>query len=136
MISVIHHTVKHSMELWADIEGYEGRYQISTLGRVKSVARSVPAPQGRMKPLPEIIMRQFVHYKGYMTVWLRRENMSSKHFIHRLVAVHFIPNPDGKPIVNHKDRDKRHNSIHNLEWNTDVENQQHWRALQQANEPF
>lgn len=127
-------------EIWKDIAGYEGRYQISTHGRVRSMARCWQTPDSKIC-LPESIMTLHFHYRGYMDIKLRRPPKEHKnHFIHRLMAQAFLPNPENKPIVNHKDRDKQHNCINgcayptckkegNLEWATGSENVQHYVAL-------
>lgn len=123
------------LEEWKDVASYEGRYQISNHGRVKSVARVCVGPKGIERPLPEIVMRKQPHFKGYHVVYLRRgEVKHKKFFVHRLVGEHFIPNPDKKPIVNHKDFDKTHNHIRNLEWASERENTQHY--YDNKDEPF
>lgn len=105
------------VEIWKKIEQYE-EYEISTHGRVRSFKNGV-----------ELVMSQSVHYKGYRTLYLYKEGIRKKFFIHRLVAVAFIPNPEDKPIVNHKDLDKGNNLLANLEWVDESQNQMHWREL-------
>lgn len=112
--------------LWRDVEGYEGRYQISSVGQIKSIARVVPGPNGREVQVRERILKHCYHYKGYPVVYLSKENEQEKCFVHRLVAKAFIPNPDAKPIVNHKDLDKQHCEVSNLEWVTEKENTNHY----------
>lgn len=102
-----------SMEIYRDIEGYEGKYQITSWGRVYSVDK-------------EKFLRQEETEKGYLRVDLFDDYGKRKHHkVHRLVAMAFIPNPDNKPQVNHKDGNKKNNSITNLEWVTDEENKEH-----------
>ena len=101
-------------ELFVDIEGYEGLYQISNLGNVKSF-KSV-SKNKILKP---------VYRKGYATVTLRKNRMSKLQSIHRLMATAFIPNPDNLSDVNHKDGNKLNNSLDNLEWCTHLENMKH-----------
>ena len=104
-----------SLERFKPVEGYEN-YEISTWGRVFNT------DTGKFL-IPE------VHDKGYLRVGLRK-NKQRRHFkIHRLVAMAFIPNPDGKPHVNHIDGNNQNNSITNLEWVTDAENKAKARAL-------
>lgn len=101
------------VEQWKKIIGYEGLYEISNHGRVKSLQNKEP-----------LIMKQSTHYKGHKTLYLQiggRKNRK-KFFVHRLVACAFIPNPENKPLVNHKDEVKANNIHTNLEWMTDGEN--------------
>lgn len=86
-------------EVWKDIKGYEGLYQISNTGKVKGLKRN--------KVLKPILQRS-----GYYYVDLQRK----RRLVHRLVAEAFIDNPDNLPEVNHKDEDKVNNSVENLEW--------------------
>lgn len=92
-------------EIWKDIEGYEGCYQVSNLGRVKSLM------YGKEK-----ILKAQVVTNGYLAVSLCKEGKIKKHTIHRLVAKAFIENPDNLPQVNHRDENKTNNTIQNLEW--------------------
>lgn len=103
------------MEIWRDIEGYEGLYQVSSWGRVRIVF---------CNDLYKILNPETTK-KGYLRVDLYN-GPSRKHFkVHRLVAKAFIPNPKNKPQVNHKDGNKKNNSVTNLEWVTDAENKKH-----------
>lgn len=99
-------------EVWKDIEGYEGLYQISNLGRVKRVTTGRILKGGKDKD-------------GYLMVKLYKNNIRSNKKIHRLVAEAFIPNPENKPQVNHADENKTNNSLDNLEWMTAKENINH-----------
>ncbi len=114
------------MEEWRDIIGYEGRYQVSNKGRVRSVAR-VHTAGCAPRPISERVLALQDHYRGYRFVVIRIGMKRYKHFIHRLVAVAFIPNPEAKPYVNHIDRVKSNNDLSNLEWVTEKENTYHWR---------
>ena len=97
-------------EVWLQINGFEN-YQISNLGQVKSI-----------KFAKERILKLQTHSKkGYQVVTLNNTTLS----IHRLVAFHFIPNPENKPEVNHKDKIKNNNHVDNLEWCTHLENSWH-----------
>lgn len=91
-------------EIWKDCKGYEGRYQISNLGRIWSV-------------LSQKYLSTWLDSWGYPTVQLSAANGKRKtEKVHRLVALAFIPNPDGLPQVNHKNEDKADNRVENLEW--------------------
>ena len=91
-------------EIWKDIEGYEG-YQVSNMGRVRSFK------YGKVR-----ILKPVANKNGYLKVQLYKNNSLKTIFIHRLVAMAFIPNPNNLPQVNHKDEDKTNNIVSNLEW--------------------
>ena len=99
-------------EIWKDIEGYEGLYQVSNLGRVKSLERIDRL--GRLKP--GVILRPKVERGGYLLVGLHKEGKQKMFLVHRLVAHAFIPNPEGLPEINHRDEDKTNNLVDNLEY--------------------
>lgn len=108
------------MELWKDIEGFEGYYQISNKGNVRSVNRfdGVHDRQGSL-------IKPNLKQNGYLQVGLRKHGKRKWFGVHRLVAIHFIENPDNKPQVNHIDGNKLNNTTENLEWVTGKENQNH-----------
>ena len=113
------------MEVWKDIEGYEGLYEVSNLGRVKSLPRIVKNRYG-YRTTPEKILAPLVSV--YQTVALN--NCGTKiSSIHRIVAKTFIPNPLNKSCVNHIDCNPLNNNVSNLEWVTYLENQMHSRRL-------
>lgn len=112
------------IEVWKDISGYEGVYQVSNLGRVKSLARTRNGRWGNKLPVPEIILKQKKNRGGYMCVHLRT-NKESHPTVHRLVAIAFIENPENKQTVNHLDGCKTNNIVENLEWATISENTKH-----------
>ena len=95
-------------ETWKDIKGYEGLYQISNLGRVKSLKRNGTIKQDR-------ILKQYIDKYGYCYVGLRNKNIK-KFKIHRLVAESFIQNRCNLAQINHKDENKKNNKVENLEW--------------------
>ena len=101
------------MEIWKDIEGYEGLYQVSSWGRVKSTYRGGRVLKGRKTKT------------GYLRINLCKNRNVKEYLVHRLVAQAFIPNPQNKPQVNHIDEDKENNHVNNLEWCTAKENVNH-----------
>ena len=105
-------------EQWMDIVGYDGLYQVSSLGRVRSTDRIVHYANGRSAHYRERIMKQKTNYRGYCLVGLNKNNKQRYYSVHRLVAAAFIPNPHGYAEVNHVDEDKLNNCAGNLEWCT------------------
>ena len=101
------------MEEWKDIIGYEGIYQISNKGRVKSLNRI----DSRGHKVNEKILRPGKR-NNYLHVRLCKDGKFKDYKIHRLVAQAFLPNPDNLPVVNHKDENKLNNNVENLEWCT------------------
>lgn len=120
-------------EEWRDIAGYEGLYQISNLGRVKSLKREVNIKLLNVgwakREVPELIRKQIIYKNGYAGVQLHKQQRLHLSLIHRLVAKAFIPNPDNKPEVNHKNGNKLDNRVENLEWVTRAENDKHSRKI-------
>lgn len=102
-------------EIWKPIEGYEGLYEISTWGRVKSLARDTITATGTPYKRPERIMKPSCS-RGYYVVTLTHDMVQRTVTVHRLVALAFIPNPKGYPMINHKDENKKNNYVENLEW--------------------
>lgn len=108
-------------EIWKDIPGYEEKYQVSNLGRVKTLKHKYKQHRG-IRIVNEKILKPSLANNGYYRVSLGRNNQK---LIHRLVAKAFIPNPKNKRTINHKDGNKLNNNIKNLEWNTHQENNLH-----------
>jgi len=113
-------------EIWMPVNGYEGLYQVSNLGRVRALERSrlvrdshggymIRTDQGR-------IVSQTDNGHGYLIVQLRKDGRRKNHYAHRLVAEAFCANPDKKRVVNHKDYNTKNNQPENLEWVTTKEN--------------
>lgn len=105
------------IEIFKDIEGYEGLYQVSNLGRVKSLKRYVN-DRGGIRLLKERILKEVQARSGHLRVKLSKNNISKRYSTHKLVAQAFIPNPDNLPVINHKDEDPTNNCVENLEWCT------------------
>ena len=112
------------MEIWKDIDGCKGVYQVSNLARVKSIDHYCSGRYGSGKQTGRVL-RQSKCYKGYMRVSINKNNKRFTTGAHRLLALHFIPNPQNKPQVNHINGIKDDNRIENLEWCTNQENQIH-----------
>lgn len=114
-------------EEWRPIKDFEGLYQVSNLGRVRNCRKRRPIL------LFDRTLAQHVNGKSgvakYLSVGLWRNNQPKYKCIHRLVAETFIPNPDNKTYVNHKDGDPSNNKVDNLEWCTAVENMKHAKEL-------
>ena len=118
--------MKTNIEVWVDVIGYEGLYQVSNLGRVKSLRRTQILPaSGGIRIREERFLCNQLHYKGYKTLKLSKNDKSIRFKIHRLVANAFIPNPKKYPQVNHINGIKTDNIVENLEWCTNIQNQQH-----------
>lgn len=114
------------VEVWKDVVGYEGLYEVSNLGRVKSIARNGTAGG---------LMSLNINRSGYIYVGLRKSNVQKYQLVHRLVGLAFIPLVDGKEMINHKDGNKTNNNLGNLEWVNNSENRKHAYAnnLQKVN---
>ena len=104
-------------EVWKDIVGYEGLYQVSNLGRVKSLNYKHTKKEG--------VLAFKRHKSGYLTVMLCKNGENKNRSIQTLVAGEFIENPENKPCVNHIDGNKENNAVENLEWVTYSENTRH-----------
>ena len=101
-------------EIWKPIEGFEGLYEISNIGRVKSIGTYNTCKRGIMNPM--------IDSDGYLHVRLYNNSVSKDIAIHRLVAIAFIPNPNNYRYVNHKDENTKNNKVSNLEWCTNSYN--------------
>ena len=111
-------------EEWRDVVGYEGRYQVSSMGRVKSLERKIPHWRGGERIQKERILKPFV-VGGYLRVGLSVDGKLKRLRVHRLVCEAFHENPENKPEVNHINEDKTDNRAVNLEWCTAKENCNH-----------
>lgn len=104
------------MERWLPIQGYEGLYEVSDMGRVRSLKRNTTSGK---------VLAQRIGTGGYPAVSLCNSNRKKSKVVHRLVAIAFVGNPEGKPEVNHKNGIKTDNRASNLEWVTRSENEAH-----------
>lgn len=112
-------------EIWKDIEDYEGIYQISNLGRVKSLSRKDSIGREKKEKLRKIDLTT----KGYPTITLYKDGKAKHKLIHRLVAIAFIPNPNNYPVVNHKDENPLNCRVDNLEWCTYLYNNTYGKSF-------
>ncbi len=112
-------------EMWYDIKGYEGYYQISNLFRIKSLNRHVPHPLSGKQFVKGRILKPSQTLDGYYFYALMKNNIRSNCFLHHLIGNAFIPNPENKPCINHKNGVKTDYRIDNLEWATYSENAKH-----------
>lgn len=105
------------MEEWRNIIGFEGLYQVSNLGRLRSVDRKIWNPgKNCYRNQHGKILNLSLDKGGYLRVTLSKEGKIKQYLVHRLVAMTFIPNPDNLPQINHIDECKTNNSVINLEW--------------------
>ena len=119
-------------EIWKDIPGFEGVYQASTLGRTRSLDRTIVRGPSKRRGAYEAklkgrIIKPVLIKAGYVVVPLGKSLPYNR--VHQLIAETFIPNPENKPMINHKNGDRKDNSVHNLEWCTNQENQIHARDV-------
>jgi hypothetical protein len=116
------------IEDWKDIAGWEGLYAVSSNGRIKSYNRLVTELNGKTRTHKGrlVTLKKTGRYHG---VSLFLHGVGQRYYAHRLVAEAFIPNPDGRPEVNHKDGNKFNNCVLNLEWATRSENAKHAFAM-------
>ena len=108
-------------EEWRDIKGYEGKYQVSNLGRVYSFHK-------------KDVLKTLKHPKGYLMIRLSKNGKGKTFRIHILVAIHFIPNPNNYSQVNHRDENKSNNCVSNLEWCTAEYNNSYGTRTQRISE--
>ena len=116
-------------EIWKDIIGYEGLYQVSNFGRVKSLDKIMFVYGCQKDPIQAIkkgkILTPRKNSDGYDKVSLTKNKVAKEYFIHRLVAICFLDNPNNYEEVNHIDGNKTNNNVSNLEWCTHLQNMQH-----------
>lgn len=101
-----------------DVVGFEQYYAVSSDGRIIAKPRTIMRSNNRIWHLDERELKPHDNGNGYLSVLLYDENHKERKYVHRLVAEAFIPNPDNLPQINHKDENKKNNSVENLEWCT------------------
>lgn len=115
-----------SVETWKDIKGYEGLYQVSNYGQIRALDRIVKdTTKDRSQKIKGHMLSKTDNGRGYKIVILYKNGKRKNAYVHRLVAEHFIENPNSLREVNHKDFDKDNNSVENLEWVSSSENKKH-----------
>lgn len=113
-------------EIWKDIIDYEKLYQVSNKGNIKSIIGNHSKTTRNRNSIRKIKNLKFnINDRGYLVVGLTKNKIRKRFKVSRLVATHFVENPDNKPEVNHKDGNKLNNNFWNLEWNTRSENVKH-----------
>ena len=114
-------------EIWKDIPGLKGRYSVSNLGNIRRNKYQIQKVNGAMQILKPMMMKQYIDSEGYHHVGFKCSDLGINKTcqVHRIVALAFIPNPENKPTVNHKDGDKSNNRVDNLEWATYKEQSDH-----------
>ena len=117
--------LKDVSEVFVDIPKYEGYYQVSNHGNVRSLDIVIKEKTGKTQTLKGLILKPRINRGGYYYIGLRKNGSKATFAIHQLVAQAFIPNPKNKRTVNHIDGDKLNNNVTNLEWATYSENLEH-----------
>ena len=106
---------------WKPVVGFEGLYEISSVGNVKALKRTVQRKRSGIMTYPERILKP--HYNsGYLSISLHKDGVINTYKVHRLVALAFVPNPNNYPQVNHNDDVKTNNDFMNLSWGTQQQN--------------
>lgn len=111
------------MEEWKLIKNYEGLYEVSNLGRIRSLDKLVKGRKGTEYIKKGKILKQIKHVNGYMKIGLTKDGKRKTFLVHRLVAEAFISNPENKPYIDHINTIRDDNRVENLRWATASENQ-------------
>lgn len=119
-------------EIWKDIDGYDGLYQVSNLGNIRSLDVLVNCRGCGKRIRKGRVLKQKIDKYGYYCVCLCENNKRKYFTVHRLVAQAFLPNPDNLPQVNHKDENKLNNRVDNLEYCTNKYNTNYGTAIQRS----
>jgi len=112
-------------EIWKSVKGYEGLYEVSNFGRMKSLSKKVRNGANSYCVRKEIILTGTISNKGYVKVILVKDGQKQQYSVHRIVMMMFVPNPNNMPQVNHLDTNKQNNAVSNLEWCDGSRNMKH-----------
>ena len=115
-----------NQEIWIKVKNFEEFYEVSNYGNIKRLPKKIKGISNSFRILKEKILKPRYSGKQYLMVTLTKNNEQFNKKVHRLVAEHFIPNPENKPQVNHLDGNKENNQKENLEWVTNRENKNHY----------
>ena len=118
-------TETNIQEIWKHIKGFEQSHVVNINGDVKTISRQVSGKNGSLRTIKSRYLKAEIDIGGYYRYKLWYNNKNKSLFMHRLIAIHFINNPENKPFINHIDGVKTNNSIENLEWCTQSENVLH-----------
>lgn len=116
-------------EIWKEISGYEGYFEVSNLGNFRSKDRVIKYKSNGTRLYPGKFLKTETIVEGYQRIVLMKEAIKKRYMCHRLVAQEFVPNPDNKPYVNHINGNKADNRAENLEWVTQSENELHSHSV-------
>lgn len=117
--------MKFIEEIWKPVVGYEGTYEVSNLGRVKSCERTIITKDGSKMNFQDKIIKHSINRRGYEIICLSKKGVKKSVIVHRIVGKAFIENPYNKEQINHKNGVKTDNRVENLEWVTNQENMSH-----------
>lgn len=135
-LSEVHEGILY-VEEWRPVVGYEGLYECSSFGRIKSLSLKYIDANGRKHNKQERIIRQQDDFKrGYLKVRIYKDAIARTHSVHRLIATAFIPNPKKLREVNHRFGIKKDNRVSELNWSTSSDNQQHAYDVLNRNKPL
>ena len=122
-------------EIWKDIKGYEGLYQVSNLGRCRSLDKDIPCSslfsdkKSLVRKGKILSDKRLSHVGGYIKHRLTKDKKTKQYYLHKLVAEAFIPNPENKKYVDHIDTNRLNNQVNNLRWVTIIENNNNPKTL-------